>query len=70
MEKLSGQTGPGRRARARGGRHRHRRRPRAGRARRGASRWASDAEMILGTRAPMDDAAFEKTMREVLNLDW
>ncbi len=29
-----------------------------------------DAEMILGTRASMDDTTFEKTMREVLNLDW
>jgi hypothetical protein len=26
--------------------------------------------MILSTRAQMDDATFEKTMREVLNLDW
>jgi NAD(P)-dependent dehydrogenase (short-subunit alcohol dehydrogenase family) len=29
-----------------------------------------DAKMIIGTRASMDDATFEKTMREVLNLDW
>jgi NAD(P)-dependent dehydrogenase (short-subunit alcohol dehydrogenase family) len=29
-----------------------------------------DAQMILSTRAQMDDATFEKTMREVLNLDW
>ena len=30
----------------------------------------TDAEMVLGARATMDDAAFEKAMREVLNLDW
>ncbi len=29
-----------------------------------------DAEMVLGARATMDDASFEKAMREVLNLDW
>jgi NAD(P)-dependent dehydrogenase (short-subunit alcohol dehydrogenase family) len=29
-----------------------------------------DAAMVLGARAAMDDATFEKTMREVLNLDW
>ncbi len=29
-----------------------------------------DAEMVLGARATMDDATFEKAMREVLNLDW
>jgi len=30
----------------------------------------TDAEMVLGTRAALDDASFEKTMREVLSLDW
>jgi hypothetical protein len=30
----------------------------------------TDAELVLGTRATLDDAAFEKAMREVLNLDW
>ncbi len=30
----------------------------------------SDAEMVLGARASLDDAAFEKAMREVLKLDW
>jgi len=30
----------------------------------------TDAAMVLGARATMDDAAFEKAMREVLNLDW
>ena len=30
----------------------------------------TDAEMVLGTRAALDDAAFEKAMREGLNLDW
>jgi NAD(P)-dependent dehydrogenase (short-subunit alcohol dehydrogenase family) len=30
----------------------------------------TDAELVLGTRAALDDAAFEKAMREVLNLDW
>jgi NAD(P)-dependent dehydrogenase (short-subunit alcohol dehydrogenase family) len=30
----------------------------------------SDAEMVLGARATMDDDTFEKTMREVLKLDW
>ena len=30
----------------------------------------TDAEMVLGARASMDDATFEKAMREVLNLDW
>ena len=29
-----------------------------------------DAQMVLGARAAMDDAAFEQAMREVLNLDW
>jgi NADP-dependent 3-hydroxy acid dehydrogenase YdfG len=29
-----------------------------------------DAVMVLGARAAMDDDTFEKTMREVLNLDW
>ena len=29
-----------------------------------------DAAMILSTRASMDDATFEATMRQVLNLDW
>jgi hypothetical protein len=26
--------------------------------------------MVIGARATMDDAAFEKAMREVLKLDW
>jgi NAD(P)-dependent dehydrogenase (short-subunit alcohol dehydrogenase family) len=30
----------------------------------------TDAEMVLGARAAMDDATFEKSMREVLELDW
>jgi NAD(P)-dependent dehydrogenase (short-subunit alcohol dehydrogenase family) len=30
----------------------------------------TDAEMVLGARATMDDVAFEQAMREVLNLDW
>jgi hypothetical protein len=30
----------------------------------------TDAEMVLGARASMDDATFEATMRQVLNLDW
>ncbi|HUY22102.1 MAG TPA: SDR family oxidoreductase [Acidimicrobiales bacterium] len=30
----------------------------------------TDAEMVLGARAALDDAAFEKAMREVLGLDW
>jgi NAD(P)-dependent dehydrogenase (short-subunit alcohol dehydrogenase family) len=30
----------------------------------------TDAEMVLGARATLDDAAFEKAMREVLKLDW
>jgi hypothetical protein len=30
----------------------------------------SDAEMIIGTRAGMDDAAFEATMRDVLDFRW
>jgi NAD(P)-dependent dehydrogenase (short-subunit alcohol dehydrogenase family) len=30
----------------------------------------SDAEMVLGARTAMDDATFESTMRQVLNLDW
>ena len=30
----------------------------------------TDAEMVLGARASMDDVAFEATMRQVLNLDW
>ncbi|HZR15252.1 MAG TPA: SDR family oxidoreductase [Acidimicrobiia bacterium] len=29
-----------------------------------------DAEMVVATRASMDDATFEATMREVLGLDW
>ena len=29
-----------------------------------------DAEMVLGARAQMDDATFEATMRETLELDW
>ncbi|HVA02846.1 MAG TPA: hypothetical protein VMU64_03785 [Acidimicrobiales bacterium] len=29
----------------------------------------TDAEMVLGARASLDDAAFEKAMREVLKLD-
>jgi NAD(P)-dependent dehydrogenase (short-subunit alcohol dehydrogenase family) len=29
-----------------------------------------DAEMIIGTRAGMDDAAFEATMRDVLDFRW
>lgn len=30
----------------------------------------TDAEMVLGARASMDDATFESTMRQVLKLDW
>jgi len=30
----------------------------------------TDAEMVLGARASMDDVTFEKAMREVLTLDW
>jgi len=30
----------------------------------------TDAEMVLGARATMDDDTFERTMREVLELDW
>jgi len=30
----------------------------------------TDAEMVLGVRATLDDAAFEKAMREFLNVDW
>jgi len=30
----------------------------------------TDAEMVLGARAALDDAAFEKSMREVLGLEW
>jgi len=30
----------------------------------------TDAEMVLGARSTLDDASFEKAMREVLNLDW
>ncbi|MDR3649061.1 MAG: SDR family oxidoreductase [Acidimicrobiales bacterium] len=30
----------------------------------------TDAQMVLGARASMDDVTFEKAMREVLNLDW
>ncbi len=30
----------------------------------------TDAEMVLGARAALDDAAFEKAMREVLKLEW
>jgi NAD(P)-dependent dehydrogenase (short-subunit alcohol dehydrogenase family) len=30
----------------------------------------ADAEMVLGARASMDDATFESSMRQVLNLDW
>jgi NAD(P)-dependent dehydrogenase (short-subunit alcohol dehydrogenase family) len=29
-----------------------------------------DAEMVLGARASMDDATFESTMRQVLEVDW
>jgi NAD(P)-dependent dehydrogenase (short-subunit alcohol dehydrogenase family) len=29
-----------------------------------------DAEMVLGARAKLDDAAFEAAMRQVLKLDW
>ena len=29
-----------------------------------------DAQMVLGARAAMDDATFEATMRETLELDW
>ena len=29
-----------------------------------------DAEMVLAARAQMDDATFEATMRETLELDW
>jgi NAD(P)-dependent dehydrogenase (short-subunit alcohol dehydrogenase family) len=30
----------------------------------------ADAEMVLGARASMDDATFEASMRQVLNLTW
>ncbi|HEY5026481.1 MAG TPA: SDR family oxidoreductase [Acidimicrobiales bacterium] len=30
----------------------------------------TDAEMVIGARAALDDAAFEAAMREVLKLDW
>jgi NAD(P)-dependent dehydrogenase (short-subunit alcohol dehydrogenase family) len=30
----------------------------------------TDAELVLGARASLDDAAFEKAMREVLKLEW
>jgi len=30
----------------------------------------TDAEMVLGARATMDDVTFEKTMRQVLELEW
>jgi len=30
----------------------------------------TDAEMVLGARASMDDATFEATMRQVLQMDW
>ena len=30
----------------------------------------ADAEMVLQARASMDDATFESTMRQVLNIDW
>ena len=30
----------------------------------------TDADMVIGARAALDDAAFEKAMREVLKLDW
>jgi NAD(P)-dependent dehydrogenase (short-subunit alcohol dehydrogenase family) len=30
----------------------------------------ADAEMVLGARATMDDATFERAMREVVDLDW
>jgi NAD(P)-dependent dehydrogenase (short-subunit alcohol dehydrogenase family) len=30
----------------------------------------ADAEMVINTRAGMDDATFEATMREVLKFDW
>jgi NAD(P)-dependent dehydrogenase (short-subunit alcohol dehydrogenase family) len=30
----------------------------------------TDAEMVLGARAAMDDATFESTMRQVLKLEW
>jgi NAD(P)-dependent dehydrogenase (short-subunit alcohol dehydrogenase family) len=30
----------------------------------------TDAEMVLGARASMDDATFESTMRQVLKVDW
>jgi NAD(P)-dependent dehydrogenase (short-subunit alcohol dehydrogenase family) len=30
----------------------------------------TDAEMVLGARATMDDATFEATMRQVLQVDW
>jgi NAD(P)-dependent dehydrogenase (short-subunit alcohol dehydrogenase family) len=30
----------------------------------------TDAEMVIGARATLDDAAFEAAMREVLKLDW
>jgi NAD(P)-dependent dehydrogenase (short-subunit alcohol dehydrogenase family) len=30
----------------------------------------SDAEMVLGARASMDDLTFETTMRQVLKVDW
>jgi NAD(P)-dependent dehydrogenase (short-subunit alcohol dehydrogenase family) len=35
-------------------------------------RWpvGADAELVLGTRAALDDAAFEAAMRQTLNLTW
>ena len=35
-------------------------------------RWpvGADAELVLGTRAALDDAAFEETMRQTLDLTW
>jgi hypothetical protein len=30
----------------------------------------TDAEMVLGARATMDDASFEAAMRQVLKFDW
>ena len=37
-----------------------------------ALRWpvGADAELILATRAALDDAAFEAAMRETLGLTW
>ena len=37
-----------------------------------ALRWpvGADAELVLGTRAALDDAAFEAAMRQTLNLTW